>query len=353
MRCRYCFYRDEMSRREQAAYGMMAEKTADAVVEKALAYVGGHGDLTMGFQGGEPTLRGIGFYRHLTDTVRALKPAGVRVFYALQTNGLLLDEEWAVFLKENGFLVGLSMDGTKDLHDRNRPDAVGKGTHQRVLKAAALLKAHGVPFNILTVVNRNTARAIDGIYTFYQKQGFAYQQYIPCLDPLGTARGGEPWSLTAEDYGRFLIRLFDRWFKDRMAGKFLYIHYFESLAGILAGHPGPCGMNGQCMLQTVIEADGSVYPCDFYALDAYRIGNILTDDFAVLEGRHEPFLAASAGGLDACADCRYRPLCRGGCRRDRQMADGLGPNYFCTAYRMFFDHALPGLLELTGGGRRT
>ena len=149
--------------------------------------------------------------------VERYRPRGLAVSYFLQTNGLLLDEAWAAFLREHHFLIGLSLDGDRDLHDACRPDAAGKGTFSRVLGAARLLDRFGVDYNVLTVVTARTARSIRHIYRFFMKNGLVYQQYIPCLDPLGEARGLHPWSLTPQAYGDFLIRLFDEWYADRRA----------------------------------------------------------------------------------------------------------------------------------------
>ncbi len=344
MRCRYCFYADELCKRESSLRGAMSTETAETVIRKAFDYA--DGDCSFSFQGGEPTLRGLDFFRFFVETAERLK-GGRSVHYAFQTNGLLLDEDWARFFKEKPFLVGLSMDGGSEVHNLNRIDADGRGTHQKVMNAARLLKKFDVPFNILTVVTSRAARSIASVYGFYKKNGLLYQQYIPCLDPIFEAHGANAYSLTPELFGDYLIRLFDLWLADRKKGEFIYIHYFESLAGMLLGHaPASCGMNGLCSEQNVIEADGTVYPCDFYALDAYAIGNINADSFAQLDERRQPFLLASRQGLEACAGCRYVAVCRGGCRRDRQGMTAIETNYLCPGYKKFFDHALPELSAL-------
>lgn len=349
MRCRYCFYCDEASKRATACHGVMSAETAYNTIHKILDDA--DGECSFAFQGGEPTLRGLAFFRDFVEEVRRYAPDRQNIRYAIQTNGLLLDAEWVTFLKENQFLVGLSMDGGSDVHNLNRVDAEGKGTHSRVMRAARLLESAEVPFNILTVVTARAARSIASIYHFYKKNRLLYQQYIACLDPIFEPRGQESYSLTPEAYGNFLIQLFELWYRDRQRGEFIYIHTFESLLGQLLGQaPVSCGMMGVCSAQSVIEADGSVYPCDFYALDDYRLGNINTDSVAQLDEKRLPFLRASLGGLEQCQDCRYRAICHGGCRRDRQEADGLGPNAFCESYLRFFDHAVPRLTQLLRSG---
>ncbi len=272
----------------------------------------------------------------------------MRIYNALQTNGLLLDSHWARFFKENGFLVGLSLDGGKALHDSLRRDSQGRGTFSRTMRAARLLESHEVDFNLLTVVTRQAAENITQVYRFLRRQGLLYQQYIPCLDPLGEPRGSSPYSLTPKVFGGFLKTLFDLWYQDVRAGRFIYIRYFENLLGMLLGRsPEHCGLSGRCALQHVIEADGSVYPCDFYCLDQWRLGNILEEDFAALDSAAtaQRFLEESLAAPEYCGGCEYRFICRGGCRRDRE---GLGLNYFCQAYKEFFSYALPRLRELAG-----
>lgn len=349
MRCRYCFYADETQNRKTANFGMMSEQTMEAVIRGCLAFAGG--SCSFGFQGGEPTLRGLDFFQKFTALVDRLRPAGLRVDYFIQTNGLLLDEAWAAFFAEHQFLVGLSLDGDEELHDLQRPDAAGRGTFSRVFAAAGLLRRFGVEYNLLTVVTAQTARNIRRIYRFYIRNGLLYQQYIPCLDPLGEPRGGHRYSLTPQAFGDFLIRLFDEWYADRRAGRFVYIRYFENLAGMMIGQPPEsCGLLGHCSLQTVVEADGSVYPCDFYMLDDYRLGNFNTDTMEEINRRREAvgFLQESLKGLDRCRSCRWYPVCRGGCRRDRQGLGlhEIGDNYFCSGYQRFFAHALPLLKNL-------
>lgn len=346
MRCHYCFYADEMNKRNSSLNTFMSMETADNSIKKSLEYVGS-GTCTFGFQGGEPTLRGLDFYKSFINIVNRYNTGSAKIHYCIQTNGLLIDEEWVSFLKENKFLVGLSLDGNSVVHNANRVDAAGNGTFNRVMKTARMLEKENVEFNILTVVTAKTAKSVDSIYNFFIKNNLLYQQYIPCLDPIFEKRGSRPYSLTPDLFGDFLIKLFDRWYKDRKNGKFIYIHYFESLAGMILGYPpASCGMAGTCSIQNVIEADGTVYPCDFYCLDDYRIGNINTDSFEVFNRYRIPFIQQSYAGLEKCVDCKYGKICHGGCRRDRQTRQGIEGNYFCESYKRFFDYALPKMVSL-------
>lgn len=271
LNCRYCFYHDIVEKREQRSYGFMEEKTLEAVVRKGLAAA--TQDCTIAFQGGEPTLIGLDFYRSVVALQKKYNVNRVRIHNAIQTNGLALNAEWADFLRENRFLVGISLDGVKATHDVNRLDAHGAGTFNRVMQAVQLLESRGVEYNILTVVNRQTAAHAGQIYSFYKRNRLRYLQFIPCLDPIGDAPGGEPYSLTPADYGDFLCALFDLWYRDAKRGEAVSIRQFENYIEMLLGcPPEACGMAGVCGMQHVVEADGSVYPCDFYVLDGYRLG---------------------------------------------------------------------------------
>ena len=349
LRCKYCFYCDEMHHRENSTYGRMSLETLEAVIARAMAE--SEGQCTFGFQGGEPTLAGLAFFERVVALQQQYSRPGLQVYNALQTNGMLLDDHWAAFLGRNKFLVGLSLDGDESLHNLYRVDAAGRGTFAQVEAAAELLQRHGVEFNILTVVTAQTAKHIRRIYRYFQRKGFVYQQYIPCLDPLEAARGSQKYSLTPQLYGRFLITLFDLWYEDRMAGRFVYNRYFDNLLGICIGRQlEACGMLGHCGIQYAVEADGSVYPCDFYMLDGYCIGNFRENTLAEMDAKRLEigFLQKSAQIHGDCRRCQWAPLCRGGCRRDRPELSGdiLGKNYFCHAFQIFFTHATAKLLSL-------
>ncbi len=336
--CRYCFYKDEAGKRAVADHGIMDRETVRAVVEKALA---ASQTCVFGFQGGEPTLAGLPFYERFTGLVEELRKPGQQVEYTIQTNGIHLDGDWFDFLKEHHFLTGLSMDGVRRSHDENRVDRRGEGTFQRVFDCAMELERRGLPFHVLCVLNGQTAPRAGAIYRFFGRKGFLSQQYIPCLDPLGDPRGEKPWSLTPKMYGEALKTLFDLWFADRVAGRPVYIRQFENYIAMLTGRePEACSMYGRCSMQNVIESDGSVYPCDFYALDPYCMGNIKDPavDFEGLRRRADeaPFFRDAQKRGDACRRCRWYPLCRGGCRRDCFEEKGVQKNYFCEAYREFF-----------------
>lgn len=367
IRCEYCFYKDETQKRAQASYGMMSIETLEALVEKAVTFAAS--DLPPGasrpnscviaFQGGEPTLAGLDFYKKLMELQKKYASPKVVISNAIQTNGWVIDREWAEFFAKNHFLVGLSLDGNRETHDAFRHSVEGKGTFQRVMEAAKYLNEAGAEFNLLTVVNRRTARHIQSIYNFFKEQGFYWQQYIPCLEPLGEPLGDRPFSLTPKAYGDFLKTLFDLWYQDMVKaygsgnGKSsvqpISIRQFDNYVGMLAGiPPEQCGMSGACGYQNVVEADGSVYPCDFYVLDPYSLGNLSPgrDSFEEIYQRRREmgFLENSHSKDPECKVCRWFPLCRGGCKRHRE--PDLIKNYFCSSYKAFFTHSIGRLEEL-------
>ncbi|MCI8687032.1 MAG: anaerobic sulfatase maturase [Lawsonibacter sp.] len=345
LRCAYCFYADEANIRAVPNYGMMPKEVRCALIEKAAGAA--EGSVTFLFQGGEPTLAGLDFYREFVSQVRRTAPPGLAVQYAIQTNGMRLDEEWCRFFRENRFLVGLSLDGNRACHDRFRRDAAGRGTYDRVRQAARLLDRAGVEYNILTVVTGYLARHIQSVFSALCRDGFSYQQYIPCLDPLEQARGGERFSLPPRQYEEFLKTLFDLWYRELEQGRYWSIRYFDNLVWMLGGHaPEQCSMRGCCGLQYLVEADGSVYPCDFYGLDQYRLGNVLQNSWQELDRAREEmgFIQESQRVPEECGRCQWYALCRNGCRRDRLTGeDGPGRNYYCAAYAGFFAYALPRL----------
>lgn len=349
MHCDYCFYCDETQKRVQESYGFMSEQTLKNVIRKTMLRA--EGAASYAFQGGEPTLRGLDFFEKVVAYEKQYNKYGIRVNNALQTNGYLIDENWCRFLKENHFLVGLSVDGTKEMHDTYRHTKGGEPTFDRVIHAAELMDQYGVDYNILTVVNQKIAANISEIYHFYEEKGWRYQQYIACLDPLGEAHGENEYALKPDQYGTFLIELFHLWYEDWKKGKQPYIRQFENYIGVLLGYlPESCDQRGTCGIQNVVEADGSVYPCDFYMLDDYRLGNFNENQLEEINARRKEigFVERSKKLTRECMVCTYFGICRGGCQRNRDLdpANGLYCNYFCESYKQFFNACLPKMQEM-------
>lgn len=351
MRCEYCFYADEAAKRSTPSYGFMSEETQEAMVRKALSYA--RGSCAFLFQGGEPTLIGLPFYERLIELEEKYNINQLPIHHAIQTNGYRMDADFAAFLAKHRFLAGISLDGNRRTHDSFRKNREGGGTFEDVMKTIALFDRYKVDYNILTVVNSRTAQEIDRIWNFYKKNGFRYLQFIACLDPLlqEEAVSGGAYSLTPEAYGTFLIRLFDLWAADLREGNYTSVRQFDNYVQMLLGHPPEsCDLSGHCAFQNVVEADGSVYPCDFYVLDEYRMGNLNECGFEELKerGKEMDFVRASVLRPERCERCPYLRVCRGGCRRHRQtLPDGtLGENIFCPSFTAFFEHAMPMLMEI-------
>lgn len=349
LRCKYCFYHSLSENRMKSSYGLMDSETQEIIIKKALDYAD---DMcTFAFQGGEPTLVGLDYFRTFVDNVKKNNIKKLKINYAIQTNGLKIDENWARFLSENNFLTGISLDGPKDIHDSLRQDTDEKGSYNRVMEAINLFNKFHVEYNILFVVNSFVARHVNKVYNFFKKNGFKYLQFIPCLDPLGETPGGFEYSLTPERFTFFLNNLFDAWYNDFLKGNRISIRYFDNLVGMMLGYPPEsCGMSGVCTSYFVVEADGKVYPCDFYVIDEWYLGDIHEADFAELQhcDTAEKFVGTSDYIDPSCRICEFFKLCRGGCRRSREpFKDGRPDlNYFCPSYKAFFKYAASRLNEI-------
>lgn len=349
MKCDYCFYCDETKKRAQQSFGFMKEETLKNIIRKTMLRA--EGGISYAYQGGEPTLRGIDFFRKALEYQKQYNRNGIRVHNAFQTNGYLIDEEWCRFLKENRFLVGVSLDGTREVHDAYRHGKDGGPTYDRVVRATRLMDEYGVDYNILTVVNRRVAGCIEEIYENFRRHGWKYQQYIACLDPLEEPHGQNEYALRPAEYGEFLIRLFNLWYADLQKRQQPYIRMFENYISILAGYcPEACDQRGTCGVQYVVEANGGVYPCDFYMTDEYLLGNFNDCRLDALDERRRKigFLERSQKLSAECAACRYYHVCRGGCQRNRDWnpQKQAYENYFCSAYQIFFDACYERMREI-------
>ncbi len=357
MRCRYCFYADVTENREIRSYGVMTEETAEALIRRALEFA--EGSVTFAFQGGEPTLAGEGYYRFFTDTVKRLNEKRIPVNYAMQTNGYEISDGLCDLLAQHRFLMGVSLDGTGAFHDAARPDAKGEGTFRRVNGTIAKFRERGIDFNILTVVTERTAKNISSVYRYLRSRGFRYVQFIKHVDGFGDAEDPDEWSLSPARYANFLKTAFGYYYDDILAGKYMSVREFDNFVLLASGRPAECcGMNGSCPANLVVEADGGAYPCDFYVLDEWRMGNVKDSPIRDLleSDAAKRFRARSLKIDEECRRCRWFSLCRGGCARYREPAgeDGLRRNKYCESYREFFEWAAPKLatlVRLAGEGR--
>ena len=315
MRCTYCFYCDVAASRHTASMGIMTRETATALIGNVYSQLTAGDTITFAFQGGEPGLAGLDFFVFFAKTAKKAAGRGVKTSYAFQTNGLMIDDAWCRFFKGNKVLVGLSLDGDGALHNHNRVDLHGKGTYNRVMEAKKLLDRHKVDYNILCVLTAESARRARRLWGFIVKEGIRYIQFIPCLEPLDDI---SHMALTSTRFYKFYADLFPLWKAEAGKGNMVNIRLFEDLAGVyLAGKGLTCGMSGRCSPQMVVEADGSVYPCDFYVLDEYRVSNLaeasIKDVFEAVVA--SGFLEQGRQTYAQCGDCTYNKWCQGGCKR--------------------------------------
>ncbi|MBR3129895.1 MAG: radical SAM protein, partial [Clostridia bacterium] len=279
--CRYCFYKDEMKLLRHTPEQRMRIETLETLVKRAFEFA--DGSISFVFQGGEPTLMGLPFYETFFKLVQRYNTSRAQVSCSIQTNGILLDDAWCRFLSKNHVLVGLSYDGTAEVNDRNRIDYRGTGTSDRVICAIRKLQQYGVEYNILAVITHQSVPNASKIYKELKQLGVGYLQIIPVLEPIGSMRGTQPYSLSNEELAGFLCELFDLWYADFVQGNALCVTYFENIVYKMMGNPlYQCSMNGSCMIEMVTEANGDVYPCDFYVGDEWKLGNIQTDSFLTM-----------------------------------------------------------------------
>lgn len=351
MDCKYCFYKVLSSNREKFSHGFMTEETLEKLVREAVDYA--DGSLTFAFQGGEPTLRGLDFYRKAVEMQKkyAEEKPGLVIENTFQTNGLLIDDEWCEFFRKEHFLIGLSLDGTRKLHDCARLDTGGKETFERVMDSAAMLKRHGVDFNILTVVTEKMTDKASALYNFYKRNQFPFIQLIPCMDELNRndRDNKNPYAVRPVSYGKFLCTFFDLWYEDFLSwlrqgrrGYVMDIRFFSNLAQMSAGYPPEeCGLCGHCTCYFAVEGDGSVYPCDFYCTDEWKLGEVGTPFGELLESDNaKAFLMKGLLPSDhSCRTCDHYSLCRGGCRRWRETdLDQANIDYLCEGLKLLYTH---------------
>lgn len=347
MNCNYCFYKEEAKNRLIYSYGTMSSEITRILVKHVLQTP--YTECNFMFQGGEPTLAGISYFEEFITFIQQYNTHHIPIHLSIQTNGLTLDKQWAAFFAKHHFLVGISLDGTKDIHNLYRLDSFNKETYNRILKNIYLLQRYHVSYNLLTVLTAQAASHIHKIYQFYKKNQFCYQQYIPCLDPITQERGQEIYSLSPELFEKALKNLFDLWYTDLCQNRYIYIRQFENWISMLKGnHPEACSMYGRCTIQYIIEANGDIFPCDFYVTDKNRLGNIteVTLEDIIKTTKMSQFLEASYSISPECNHCKWYPLCRGGCRRDRDFNGEIKLNYYCLAYQNFFSYTIERMEQL-------
>lgn len=337
--CHYCFYL-----KKQALYPGSASRMSPEVLETFIRdYIAAQPipEVTFAWQGGEPTLMGLDFFR---DVVRLQQQhsLGKTIHNALQTNGLLLDRDWCHFLRENQFLVGLSLDGPRHLHDAYRQDKGGQPTHARVLAAAGLLRAYGVEYNILCCINDRTAAQPLEVYRFLrERSGTAFIQFIPIVELEGSQPSTR--SVSGAAFGEFLCTIFDEWVR-RDVGR-VFVQAFDTALAAWSDNPIPlCVQAPECGNALALEHNGDLYACDHFVDPAYLLGNItaipVTD--LVSSPQQVQFGRSKRTSLPRqCQECKVLFACNGGCPKDRSATTASGEaglNVLCEGYLRFFTH---------------
>ncbi len=338
--CEYCFYLDrEADPYKDLPARIMPDDVLERLVDGFLFY--SYPLSVFAFQGGEPTLAGLDFFQKLAALQQRHGRPGQTVSNSLQTNAILLDDAWCSFLREYQFLTGISLDGPEDVHDRYRFNRAGHPTWRKVMEAVERMRKHRAEFNILCVLSQANVEQPRELYRFFRSIGADHLQFIPLAEfhPDGSPM---PFTITPEQYGRFLCEIFDAWWPDRRRVR---IRFFDNLAEAAAGmKPGSCTMHETCDSYVVVEYNGDVYPCDFFVESGWKLGNITVDSFPEIARRQRRYHFAANKTLPhaECRVCEYQPVCHGGCPKFRH-----GPrrrfedlDYFCQAYKMIFARAV-------------
>jgi uncharacterized protein len=355
--CEYCFFLSKEMLYPGSRFRMAAD-LQEIYLRQLLEAHARAPEVVVAWQGGEPTMMGLDFFRRSIDLEREYAPPGQRVLNTIQTNGTLLDDEWGAFLKDNEFLVGISIDGPREMHDAYRVDKGGKPTFDRVMRGLDVLTRHEVEWNVLTTIHAVNGERGRQVHTFLRDElGATYIQYIPIVE-RATQEGDlvTHRSIGPAQYGRFLIDVFEEWVR-RDIGT-VYVQMFDTALANFYGEPGGMCVHAKtCGSQLAIEHTGDLYSCDHYVEPGYLLGNI--KDRPMLELIVSP--AQRKFGQDKhdtltryCRDCDIRFACNGGCPKDRFAVSPYGEpgqQYLCPSYKEFFHHvrqpmeAMAGLLR--------
>ena len=365
--CRYCFYLEK--EKLYSAEGEKKKVEAWAMPDDVLeSFIRQHieaqdvPEIQFAWQGGEPTLLGVDFFRKVVQ-FQDQYANGKRVFNAFQTNGTLLDDEWGEFLAEHGFLIGLSIDGPEEFHDRYRVDKGGHPTFKRVMRGMDVLKKHGVEFNTLTCVQRHNSQHPLEVYRFLRDNGSGFMQFIPIIERIAEPRedgltlltpdagdvdelGVSSWTVRPRDHGEFLAGIFEEWVRNDVGQTFVQI-FDVALEAWLGRNPSLCVFRETCGDGMALEHNGDLYSCDHYVYPEYKLGNIMETPLRELVDSpfQRKFGADKRDTLPKyCLECPVRFACNGECPKHRflKTPDGEpGLNYLCEGYRHFFTHIDP------------
>lgn len=343
--CRYCFYYEKKELFKDTIIHRMEEGTIRNVLKQYFKEAGSVASI--GFQGGEPTLCGLEFFKKIISMIKEYKKPHQQCNIAIQTNGILLDEKWAKFFKDNNVLVGLSVDGSQKIHDKHRLDRNKKGTHKKVNSTMQMLKKIGVEFNTLTVITKENVNHGRELVEYFRKNGSGYMQFIPCVEVIDSKIAD--YCPTPQEYSNFLKEVFDAWYNNGFPE--FYVRLFDEMLISFVEYRTPsCYFSHKCAANLVVEHDGSIYPCDFFVKNKWKLGNINETSFAEItkNSKLEEFINRKTILDDKCQSCNWKSLCCGDCPKYRLSEDGntINSAYFCEGYKDFFQCASPKFLEI-------
>ena len=349
LRCRYCFYLDRAELYPESPRHRMS----DAVLERMISSFMSTDQPQYGFgwQGGEPTLMGLDFFKRVVALQQQYGRAGSAVSNGLQTNTTLIDDDWARHLRQYHFLVGVSIDGPAALHDHYRVFVNGRGAHADVMRGLECLKRNGVEYNVLTLVSQANVRHPREVYRYLRDDlGVRYHQYIECVE-FDAAGEPMPFAVTGAEWGDFLCGIYDEWVAAGDTHR-VSVRLFDSILTQMVDHvPNVCAMGRDCRQYLVVEHNGDIYPCDFYVRADLKLGTIMTDEWeALLESRPYADFGAHKRAWNAkCDHCQYLEFCAGCCPKNRPGEGHPGSlSALCDGWMQFYRHALPGLRRLAG-----
>ena len=349
--CAYCYYLKKRTLYPPGEDFRMPEALLERFVRDYIAMQAGP-EVFFIWQGGEPTLRGLDFFKRAAALQKEYLPEGWICHNSIQTNGTLLDDAWCTFFREENYLVGLSLDGPKSCHDIYRKGPSGQGSHRKAERALGLLKKHQVSFNVICTVNHANAAHPDEVYQYFRQKGVQYLQFIPIVNLEGNAASAE--SVSGEEYGRFLIRVFDLWWRQDI-GKIFIQTFEECLSVWMTGHSSVCVYAETCGNAPVMEHNGDVYSCDHFVTEECRLGNLVEKTLPeMLFGRQQRCFGAQKRELaESCRSCGFLRLCHGGCLRSRVSWEDDGKkDYLCEGNRMFYRHIAPYMEKLCAALRQ-
>lgn len=348
LHCRYCFYHDRPTDPYMQVKGkhVMDDATLRVLIREGMRLM--PQVATFGWQGGEPTLTGIDFFRRVVEYQQQYGRSGQSVCNGLQTNATLIDDEWAQLFTQYNFLLGISLDGPQKWHDHYRTTVGGHGSFDRVMDSIEILRRHRSEFNILTVVNRVTGNYPDEIYGFMMEHDFHYLQFIPCVERDPASGELTDFSVHPQQFGDFMCRIFDLWYNNGRPTT--SVRLFDNLLLATAGHgPQVCQFQEECGDYVVVEYNGDVYPCDFYVRKTLHLGNLHEQplDVMALSDKAVAFRKRKRHGDPACETCDWRHICNHGCPLMRDDNPAGHTHYLCRAYQQLFAYADERLRQLS------